>query len=295
MTSDPLVSIIVVNYNTSNEVLDLLASLGHCTYSNYEVLVVDNASPKDDLSPVLTAYPFVQLINSTKNLGFAGANNLGMDHAQGDYYLFLNPDTCVTPSFLEPMLEAFVQNPSIGLVSPKIKYYDQPHLIQYAGTSTMSKWTMRSHSFSKNKEDNSANSISQLTGYGHGAAMMVPKSVVEKVGKMNETYFLYYEELDWCERIRQQGYQIYYVASSIVYHKESISIEKESPLKIFYLSRNRILFARLHYKLGALTLYFLYHIFVVIPKHILKYINQPALLKAYLKGVFWHLSSSITI
>ena len=134
----------------------------------------------------------VQLIKSSKNLGFAGANNLGIDVAKGVYYLFLNPDTCVTPLFLEPLVETLEQNSNIGLVSPKIKYYDTPDLIQYAGTSRMSKYTMRSNSFSKKKEDNPENSSPKLTGYGHGAAMLLPKAVIDKVGKMNESYFLYY-------------------------------------------------------------------------------------------------------
>lgn len=295
MTSSPLVSIIVVNYNTSKEVLDLLVSLEQATYDNYEIILVDNASPKDDLGWIQERYPLVQLIQSAQNLGFAGANNLGMDAAKGGYYLFLNPDTIVTPSFLEPLVKTLEQNPNIGLVSPKIKYYDSPNLIQYAGTSRMSKYTMRSNSFSKKKEDNPENSISKTTGYGHGAAMMVPQKVAAKVGKMSTAYFLYYEELDWCERMHQQGYEIYYQADSLVFHKESASIQKESPLKIFYLSRNRILFARHHYKSFQFIFYCFYTIFVLIPKNMVRYARQPKLLKAYLKGILSHFFSSIKV
>lgn len=294
MKTNPLVSIIVVNYNTSDEVLDLLDSLKQSIYTNYEVILIDNASPKDDLSTLKAQYPAVQLIESKANLGFAGANNLGIDAAKGTYYLFLNPDTCITPNFLPPLIEALELNPKIGLVSPKIKYYDQPHLIQYAGTSRMSRYTMRSNSFSKHQADNPENSTSKLTGYGHGAAMMVPRKVVDKVGKMNETYFLYYEEIDWCERIHQHGYQIYYMADSLVYHKESVSIQKESPLKIFYLSRNRLLFASLHYEMFEFLFYCLYTLFILIPKNVIKYIREPQLLKAYLKGILSHFFNSIT-
>lgn len=294
MKSTPLVSIIVVNYNTSNEVLDLLASLEQSTYRDYEVILVDNDSPNDDLSLVEASYPSVQIIISKKNLGFAGANNLGIDAAKGTYCLFLNPDTCVTPLFLEPLIATLEQNPKIGLVSPKIKYYDSPELIQYAGTSRMSKYTMRSNSYSKHKEDDPENSKAKFTGYGHGAAMMLPKAVIDKVGKMNESYFLYYEEIDWCERIHKQGYKVYYQADSIIYHKESVSIQKESPLKIFYLSRNRLLFAKIHYKMLPFIFYWFYTLVVLVPKHILKYIRQPQLLKAYLKGILSHFSSSIT-
>lgn len=294
MKSTPLVSIIVVNYNTSNEVLDLLASLEQSSYPDYEVILVDNDSPNDDLSLVEARYPSVQIIISKKNLGFAGANNLGIDAAKGTYCLFLNPDTCVTPLFLEPLITTLEKNPEIGLVSPKIKYYDSPELIQYAGTSRMSKYTMRSNSYSKHKEDNPENSKAKFTGYGHGAAMMLPKAVIDKVGKMNESYFLYYEEIDWCERIHKQGYKVYYQADSIIYHKESVSIQKESPLKIFYLSRNRLLFAKIHYKMLPFIFYWFYTLVVLVPKHTLKYLRQPQLLKAYLKGILSHFSSSIT-
>lgn len=294
MKSKPFVSIIVVNYNTSNEVLHLLASLEEATYAHYEVLLVDNASPKDDLSLVKEKYPAVKLIESSQNLGFAGANNLGIDAAKGAYFLFLNPDTVVTTTFLEPLVDRLEQNPNIGLVSPKIKYYDSPDLIQYAGTSRMSKYTMRSNSFSKKKADNPENSKGKRTGYGHGAAMMVPRKTIDKVGKMNESYFLYYEEIDWCERINQQGYEVYYEANSVVFHKESASIQKESPLKIFYLSRNRILFARIHYNWLPFVFYCCYTLLVLVPKNMAKYIHQPPLLKAYFKGILSHFFSSIT-
>lgn len=291
MTPKALISIIVVNYNSSTEIIDLVKSLKKCTHHPYELIVVDNASPNDDLTLMMDLFPEINLIQSSKNLGFAGGNNLGMQHAKGQYYLFLNPDTVVTMGFLEPMLELLERHPDIGLVSPKIKYFHTPSLIQYAGSSEMSLFTMRNTAWSKHQKDSLENAVSKPTGYGHGAAMMVPKNVALQTGGMRESYFLYYEELDWCERIKNAGYKIYYVASSLIYHKESVSVEKQSPLKIFYLSRNRMLFARLHYQTWQLILYILFTAFVVTPKTVFQYWTQPTLLKAYFRGVSWHLYS----
>jgi GT2 family glycosyltransferase len=132
-------------------------------------------------------------------------------------------------------------------------------------------------------------SVTKKTSYGHGAAMMVSRKVIETVGGMNESYFLYYEEIDWCQRIRKHGFEVYYIASSVVFHKESTSVKKQSPLKIYYLSRNRMLFAKLHCKSWQLFIYFVYNLFVLMPKSILKYIFKPVLLKAYLSGLASHL------
>jgi GT2 family glycosyltransferase len=285
MKNNPFISIVVVSYNSNEDISKLLDSLQKCTYKNYEIIVVDNNSPDKKFADILSSYPYVKLINSDKNLGFAGGNNCGFKEAKGDYILCLNPDIEVSPGFIEPLLFTFKTNPKIGLVSPKIKYYHSPAVIQYAGFSKINALTMRSASYGKGKEDGPLFSVTQKTSYGHGAAMMLSRAVFEKVGGMNESYFLYYEEIDWCHRISNYGFEIYYVASSVVFHKESTTIKKQSPLKIYYQSRNRMLFAKLHCQNWQLMVYFFYNLFVLMPKSILKYISKPVLLKAYLSGL----------
>jgi hypothetical protein len=282
----PRISVIIVNYNSSKDILALMPTLMHCGYSNFEFIVVDNDSPNDtNLERLLAEYPTINFIKSATNLGFAGANNLGIKAAKGDYLLFLNPDIEVTPGFIDSMLFAFKVNPNIGLVSPKIKYYHQPDTIQYAGCSKLSLFTMRSFSPGKGKKDGPLYSVSKPTSYGHGAAMMLSREAIEKVGPMSERYFLYYEEIDWCQRLLKHGFEIYYIATSEVYHKESTSVQKQSPLKIYYLSRNRFLFAKIHCQNWQLMVYFFYNLLVLMPKSILKYISKPVLLKAYLSGL----------
>lgn len=240
----PLVSIISVNYNQSRITCEMVASLRQVTYPNIEIIVVDNASPTDDPALIKETYPEVKLIRSSSNLGYAGGNNLGILEAKGKYLLFLNNDTEVEPDFLEPLVCLFESNPKAGIASPKIIFYGTDNLIQYAGSTGVNPWTGRSKGIGSQEKDMGQYSTSTTTALADGAAMMVPKKVIDEVGLMPELYFLYYEELDWCEMIKRAGYTCHYVADATIYHKESISVGKFSVLKTYYMNRNRLLFIR---------------------------------------------------
>jgi GT2 family glycosyltransferase len=222
----------------------MVASLRKATYPNIEVIVVDNASPSDDPSVIVERFPEVKLLRSEVNLGYAGGNNLGVRHSNGKYLLFLNNDTEVAPGFLEPLVHLFETNPKAGVASPKIIFYGTDNLIQYAGSTGINPWTGRSKGIGSMEKDNGQHDVSRETALADGAAMMVPRSVIEKVGQMPELYFLYYEELDWCEMIKRAGYTCHYVADATIYHKESVSVGKFSVLKTYYMNRNRLLFIR---------------------------------------------------
>lgn len=288
----PLVSIITVNYNQVGVTLDLLASLRELSYPNYEVIVVDNGSQVEKPDAISELYPDVQLIRSSENLGFAGGNNLGIQHARGAYFLFLNNDTVVPAGLLEPLVETLEKNRTMGMVSPKIKFYWDPTLIQYAGYTTMNAWTVRNRSLGYMQADDGKYDQEGETHYAHGAAMMVPRSVVDRVGLMPEIYFLYYEELDWAERVRSQGYSIGYQPKAWILHKESVSTGKASPLKTYYLTRNRILFARRNFKATQLVVSLLFQVLLSLPKNILAHLirGQFGHLKAMGRAVGWHLA-----
>jgi GT2 family glycosyltransferase len=226
----------------------MVASLRKATYPNIEVIVVDNASPSDDPSIIAERYPEVKLLRAEVNLGYAGGNNLGVRHSNGKYLLFLNNDTEVAPGFLEPLVQLFENNPKAGVASPKIIFYGTDNLIQYAGSTGINPWTGRSKGIGSMEKDNGQHDVSRETALADGAAMMVPRSVIEKVGLMPELYFLYYEELDWCEMIKRAGYTCHYVADATIYHKESVSVGKFSVLKTYYMNRNRLLFIRRNVK-----------------------------------------------
>ncbi len=157
--------------------------------------------------------------------------------------LFLNNDTEPAPGFIEPMLETFQGNDSIGLISPKIIYYGS-NKIQYIGSGGINPYTGRSFRSLFKENDSELYNFSKPTEMLHGAALMVKKEVVEKIGPMPEVYFLYYEEVDWCSRAKQFGYELWVVASSVVYHKESMTIGKSSPTKTYYMTRGRLLYLR---------------------------------------------------
>ncbi|NLH53737.1 MAG: glycosyltransferase family 2 protein [Bacteroidales bacterium] len=289
----PLVSIISINYDHPEVTCQMLDSLRNITYPNVEVIIVDNASPKDDPSIIPARYPEVKFIQLEKNLGFAGGNNVGIRQAKGKYILLLNNDTEVTPDFLEPLVEKLEKNPEIGVVSPKIKFHHTPDTLQFTVITPINKFTGRSKGLGFGVKDTGQWEFDAETAYAHGAAMMVPRKVIEKVGLMAEIYFLYYEELDWCYRIRQAGYKIYYVHNSLVYHKESISTGKMSPTKIYWMNRARLLYMRRNVEQPILTLALLYQFLIAIPKNALMYLlkGRPDLFKAYHKAVMWHLQN----
>ncbi|GAA4449309.1 glycosyltransferase family 2 protein [Nibrella saemangeumensis] len=288
-------SIITINYNQAETTRQFLESARHLTYPNYEILVVDNAS-QQVLTTVISEpdYPNLRIIRSERNLGFTGGNNLGMQEANGDYFFIVNNDTELTPTLLEDLLQPFAEDPKIGVTCPKIRFFDQPDLVQYAGYSPMNMYTGTATPVGERQPDNGRFDQPSLTHFAHGCAMMVRRSVVEQVGRFAERFFLYYEELDWSQRIKNAGYLIYYQASALILHKESVSVGRQNPLKTYYLTRNRILYMRRHCSALQRTVFYLFFTGCVLPKHMLTYLSTGrfAHAKAFAKGVWWNLTSS---
>lgn len=287
-----LVSIITVNYNQSEVTCELLESLKKITYKNIEIIVVDNGSKEDSQNNMLKKYDFIKLIRSQKNLGYAGGNNLGIKAAKGEYCLFINNDTEVDSGFIEPLVECFEKDTTIGMVSPKIKFFHSPDTIQYAGYSPMNQFTLRQELIGYHRVDNGQFDKGGVTHSIHGAAMMVPMKIIKKVGMMAEVYFLYYEEHDWSFRIKKAGYKTVYQPASLVFHKESISTGKDSPLKIHYLARNRILYARRNFHGLQFLIIIIYLCLISIPKNSIMFLIKRRfdLFIAFWKAMFWNLS-----
>ncbi|WP_046243465.1 glycosyltransferase family 2 protein [Hymenobacter terrenus] len=290
----PLVSIISINYNQAEVTCAMLASLRELTYPNYEVIVVDNASPTEDPGSIAERFPEVQLIRSPQNLGFAGGNNLGIRSAKGTYCLFLNNDTEVTPNLLDALVDVFERDPRVGVVSPKIIFYGTNNLIQYAGCDGISPWTGRGHVTGYLEPDNGQHDNSRSTDLIHGAAMMVPTEVIRRAGLMPELYFLYYEELDWCEMIKRMGYLSYYESQGVIYHKESVSVGQGSVLRTYYMNRNRLLYIRRNSQGWRFWSGCLFFLSIALPKNSLMYAyrRQWSHLRALWRGVGWHLQGN---
>ena len=287
----PLVSIITVTYNHPEVTVDLLESLRNCTYPNKEVIVVDNAS-QDNPAIITSSFPEVIFIQNEKNLGFAGGNNVGVRLAKGKYILFINNDTVVSPDFLEPLVSKCENNATVGAVSPKIKFYFQPDTIQFSGQAPINPYTMRSSGYGYGSVDRGQFDYDSVTNFVHGAAMLVPVSVIKEVGLMTESYFLYYEELDWGTRIKKAGYKLWYVHNSTILHKESISTGKMTPFKTYYMNRSRILYLRRNLNGFSFVISILYQIFIAIPKNLLVFAlkKDKDHLRSYVKALYWHLA-----
>lgn len=271
---NPLVSIITVQYNRYEETLQFLESISQIEYENYEVIVVDNGSELDAVSLIQNQYPEVHVIASKSNLGFAGGNNLGLSYCKGEYILFINNDTEVEPDFLGHLVHLGNTLPNLGIVSPRIQYFTPKGIVQYAGSTDLNMFTLRNRSLGYGEVDNGQYTLSYRTAFVHGAAMLVPKSILTTVGLMDECFFLYYEEYDWCARLKAKGLEVYFCGESLVYHKESISVGKSSPLKIYYMTRNRIWYAirNVPFNKRWITLLFLYG--AALPKQLLQFIFQ---------------------
>lgn len=291
----PLVSIITLNYNQLAVTCEFLESTRHLTYGNYEILVCDMASDVDPTDVILAgSYVNTRVLVSKQNLGFAGGNNWGMSYAKGDFILIINNDTELPSNLLELLLEPFYKDEKIGVVSPKIKFYFLPNVIQYAGFNPMNPFTGRTSEIGNKEEDLGQYDQSGFTNCAHGCAMMVKREVAEKVGKFPEKFFLYYEEWDWSARILKAEYKIWYNAQAVVYHKESMSVGKQNPMKVYYHTRNRILYMRRNASKLHLLSFFAFFLFFSIPKSLVTYIRnrQFSHLKFFIKGIIWNLYSS---
>ena len=292
---EPMVSIITLNYNQTQVTCEFLESARKLNYSNYEILVCDMASEIDPTPFILQGnYSKTALYLAGQNLGFAGGNNYGMRKAKGDFIFIVNNDTEVTPDLLHQLLTPFYNDPFIGVTSPKIKYFFHSNIIQYAGFNRMNPFTGRTSTVGDMEEDKGQHDVSGETFGAHGCAMMVKREVIEKTGMFPEKFFLYYEEWDWSARIRKAGYKIWYTANATIYHKESMSVGKKNPMKVFYHTRNRILYMRRNTNSLQFIVFGVFFILFVVPKSTIVYISQGEgeQLKNFFKAIAWNCYSS---
>ena len=281
-------SIITINYNGLKDTCELIDTLP-LEDKSIEVIVVDNASTQNEASVIEERYPQVMVIRSKKNLGFAGGNNLGIKAAKGKYLFFLNNDTLLKPqtSDLSPLITRLESSLKTGMVCPKIKFSWGNNLIQFAGYTPLSPITMRNKAIGCGETDHEQYNTPHPTPYAHGAAMMVKREVIEKAGLMPECYFLYYEELDWSMMIRRAGYDIWYEPACTIFHKESQTTGQNSPLRTYYITRNRLLFTQRNQQGLMKYITYLYLISLVAIRDILKYTFQQrwGLVRATTRGV----------
>lgn len=322
-----LVSIITVNFNQTELTCALLESVRQQDYRDVEVIVVDNASSIDPSLVFQERFPAVKYIRSAQNLGFAGGNNLALPKASGEFLFFVNNDAEITTGCIARLVQLLESTPKAGIVSPLICYHPgvsgqqlttnsqpayanasagQPStanpptpmlrrvnrppsaVIQYAGMPRVNPFTGRSNMDGNGQELRGQYPQAFTTGYAHGAAMMIPRKVLAEIGPMQEDYFLYYEEIDWCERIHRAGYSVWVEPRALVWHKESMTMAALGTIKTYYLTRNRILFMQRHYGGWSFLLFSLFLFFVTLPSNLFRYLwkGEWGNIRAFLKGIF---------
>ena len=285
MLSEYRLSITIINYNGLKDTCELIDSIPF--KEDMEVIVVDNASKQNESSIISKRYPKVKVIRSQQNLGFAGGNNLGIKEAQGTYVLLINNDTYFKEFNIDALIERLESSDKIGIICPKIRFTWGSNPIQFAGYTPLSDITVRNQAIGFGEEDYGQYDTPHKTPYAHGAAMLIKREALKKVGLMPECFFLYYEEIDWSMMFTRAGYEIWYEPACTVYHKESQTTGQNSPLRTYYITRNRLLLVKRNYKGFNKYLSYIYLIGIVGLRDIIKYslTRKAKLKKAVLKGL----------
>jgi len=243
MNEKSLISIIVLNYNAGELLLNCINSLMKSTYQNIEILVVDNISSDDSHTKCKKQFPDIKLIQNRKNLGYCGGNNVGIKEAKGEFIVILNPDTIVEENWLDEMFNAFNEFGD-GLYQPKIISLNESDIIQSTGNMIH----VFGFGFARDKGKKIIEKKEEIEkiGYASGTCLFTTKKVLEKVGLLDEFLFLYHDDLDLGWRAAQIGINSYYVPKSKIFHAESYSL-KWSAKKFYWLERNRKYCLKTHY------------------------------------------------
>ena len=241
--SNPLVSIIILNYNAGDLLLNCVDSVFKSTYSNFEVIVVDNISVDNSHIRCKEKFEKIQLIENKENLGYCEGNNVGIRNANGEFIVILNPDTIVEPNWLNHLMSAYTKFGE-GLYQPKFFSLNEKLVLQSTGNML--------HIFGfgfardKGKIDNKEKESIEKINYASGTCLFTSKIVLDKIGLLDPFLFLYHDDLDLGWRAAQIGINSFYVPQSIIYHAESYSI-KWSSKKFYWLERNRKYCLLTHY------------------------------------------------
>ena len=222
---EPSVYIILVNWNGKTVTLECLDSLATSAYKKFKIVVVDNASSDGSVLAMREAHPEAIVLEQKENLRFAGGNNVGMKYALehgAELLCLLNNDTTVDKDFLTHLVSRIQSDKKIGMVAPKIYYHGEPNRIWFAG-GEISMWTGTMKHTGIREEDKGQYDTSKEIDYTTGCCILTKREIVEKIGMLDESFFMYTEDADWSMRMRRAGYTIVYEPKAKVWHKLSVA------------------------------------------------------------------------
>ena len=283
----PKVAIIILNWNGLADTLECLDSLQKIVYPNYVIAVIDNGSKSNDAEIVKKKFgAFVFVIREEKNLGFAGGCNEGIRWALrtgANYILLLNNDTVVDSNFLVELVNVAQKDVQIGIVGPKILFYEQPRRIWTVG-GRVNFWTGITPLIGKYEIDDGRFDRIEEVDFVSGAALLVKEETIRRIGLLNELYFAYYEETEWCIKARKAFFKVVYVPKARVWHKSHKGGTSE--LAMYYMTRNRFIFVRRNSSGRHFIVFSLYFLATDLILQIkCKVFVRPKLFITYLKGI----------
>lgn len=241
MKKQPLVYIIILNYNGYKDTIECIKSLQKINYNNYKIVIVDNNSTNNSFNILKKEFNDIEILKSLENNGFGAGNNIGIKYAlknNAELVLLLNNDTTVERDFLLNMVDEF-EDPNVGMVAGKIYYYDKPEVIWSAG-GYINKFKGLGCHYGINKVDNDEFNIRKEVNFLTGCCQLIKSQVIKKIGLYEESFFLYLEDVDYCINVLESGYKIIYQPRSIIYHKVSASTDELSEMYLYYFNRNRM-------------------------------------------------------
>ncbi len=233
---------VILNTNRRQDTLDCLKSLAENSYPAHTALVVDNASQDESVEAIRAAFPETSIVCLTENLGYAGNNNVGIRWAidQGaDWILVLNEDTILAPDCLARMVETGESDPHIGVIGPMIYHFDEPNVIQTAGGLLGPYWLAM---LSGSNEPDEGQYHQRRVDWISGCAMLIRRAMIEQIGLLDERFFIYWEEVDWCLRASRAGWHLVHVPEARLWHKGVQRVYQPHPTVTYYTTRNRFLF-----------------------------------------------------
>jgi len=242
MRAQPKVTCILINWNGWQHTVECLTALQKCTYSNFTVIVVDNGSTNDSVAKIKAAHPNILILESRKNLGFAGGNNIGIRHAlaQGaEYVWLLNNDTEAAPDALSALMAKVLTDKRIGAVASVCYYADRPSIVQAWAGARVNLWIGYARNSTEPHSDDWFHSL-------YGASMLISRPALEDAGLLDEGFFHYWEETEFCLRLRKKGWRLAAAPDSRVLHKVGASTGGNSLVLDRYFTASGLRILRLH-------------------------------------------------